>query len=101
MQLTALSSQAACHCFFTVRRVIRVEARRSTALLLTCTCFNQPTSSGMPVFLVCSPGEWIALGLSTGVVRIEGPGWGVDETIFETIICFGKDSSQFFRRFYL
>src|SRR5262245_34082503 len=48
MTLTARSSQAACHCFFTVRRVPIVAARRSTALLLMRVRVSTPRSSGVP-----------------------------------------------------
>ena len=48
--MMARSSQAACHSFFTVRRVASVAARRSTALRLIRTSSTQPRSSGMPGF---------------------------------------------------
>src|SRR4029450_12591060 len=48
MTLTARSSQAACHCFFTVRRVPIVAARRSTALRLMRVRVSTPRSSGVP-----------------------------------------------------
>ena len=48
MQEIARSSHAACHSFFTVRRVTRVAARCSTALVLTRTSFTQSRLSGTP-----------------------------------------------------
>src|SRR5215470_14199377 len=48
MQVMARSSHAACHSFLTVRRVIRVAARRSTALRLMRVSCTQPMSSGIP-----------------------------------------------------
>src|SRR5438045_7264181 len=48
MQVIARSSQAACHSFFTVRRVGMVAARRSTALRFTRSPAMTSRSSGMP-----------------------------------------------------
>src|SRR5258707_15708740 len=48
MHVMARSSQAACHSFFTVRRVTSVCARRSTALVFTRTASIQSRLSGMP-----------------------------------------------------
>src|SRR5256885_16594522 len=48
MQVIARSSQAACHSFFTVRRVGIVAARRSTALRLTRRPRMTSRSSGTP-----------------------------------------------------
>src|SRR5688572_24766965 len=50
MSVTALSSQAACHSFFTVRRVGMVAARRSAALRFTRTARTRSRSSGSPAF---------------------------------------------------
>ena len=50
IRVTARSSHAACHSFFTVRRVRRVAARRSTALRLTRTSSTQSSSRGIPGF---------------------------------------------------
>jgi len=44
----ALSNQAACHCFFTVRRVGIVAARRSAALRFTRMARTTSRSSGWP-----------------------------------------------------
>src|SRR6266581_7509982 len=48
MHVIARSSHAACHSFFTVRRVGMVAARRSTALRLTRSARMTSRSSGMP-----------------------------------------------------
>src|SRR5438105_8914940 len=48
MQVIARSNQAACHSFFTVRRVGMVAARRSTALRFTRSPAMTSRSSGMP-----------------------------------------------------
>src|SRR5213594_3813879 len=48
MQVIARSNHAACHSFFTVRRVGMVAARRSTALRLTRRPRMTSRSSGMP-----------------------------------------------------
>src|SRR5213075_3563054 len=48
MQVIARSSQAACHSFFTVRRVGIVAARRSTALRFTRRLRMTSRSSGSP-----------------------------------------------------
>src|SRR2546425_11117438 len=48
MQVMARSSQAACHSFFTVRRVGMVAARRSTALRLTLIARTRSRSKGTP-----------------------------------------------------
>src|SRR6266478_1987399 len=50
IQVTARRSQAACHSFFTVRRVPMVCARRSTALVFTRTAFTQSKFSDTPRF---------------------------------------------------
>ena len=48
MHVIARRSQAICQSFFTVRRVTRVCARRSTALVLTRTFSTQSRFRGMP-----------------------------------------------------
>ncbi len=48
MTLTARSSHAACHSFLTVRRVVSVAARRSTALRLIRVRVRNERSSGVP-----------------------------------------------------
>ena len=48
MHSIALTSQAAWYSFLTVRLVVSVAARRSTALALTPTLSNQSGSSGAP-----------------------------------------------------
>jgi len=48
MQVIARNSQAACHCFLTVRRVGMVAARRSTALRFTRSARTDSRSSGAP-----------------------------------------------------
>ena len=71
MQVMARSSQAACHSFFTVRRVGRVAARRSTALRFTRTASTQSRSSGMPglrAIAACSVALARALPRVTGGV---------------------------------
>src|SRR5690606_2559780 len=50
ISVIAFSNQAACHCFFTVRRVGIVAARRSAALLLTRMARTTSRSSGPPGF---------------------------------------------------
>src|SRR5208337_1811377 len=50
MQVMARSIQAICQSFFTVRRVTRVAARRSTALVFTRTCSSQSRFSEVPRF---------------------------------------------------
>src|SRR6267154_2031365 len=52
MQVIARKSQAICQSFFTVRRVTKVCARRSTALVLTRTFSIQSRLSGIPRFAV-------------------------------------------------
>jgi hypothetical protein len=59
----ARSNHAACHSFFTVRRVGIVAARRSTALRLTRIARTTSKSSAMPGFL--SP----CCGVATGTTR--------------------------------
>src|SRR5712672_1831732 len=54
MQVMARSSHAICQSFFTVRRVTKVCARRSTALVLTRTFSIQSRFSGIPRFAVNS-----------------------------------------------
>src|SRR5690606_26889107 len=51
MRVMALSSQAACHSFLTLRLVVRVAARRSTALRLTRESRTQSSSRSVPSFL--------------------------------------------------
>src|SRR5690606_4730152 len=48
IRVMALSSQAACHAFFTLRRVVRVAVRRSTALRLTRAPCTQSSSRAVP-----------------------------------------------------
>ena len=48
--MIARSSHAACHSFFTVRRVGIVAARRSTALRFTRIDANSSRSNGIPGF---------------------------------------------------
>ena len=48
MQVTARRSQAACHCFFTDRRVFSVSARRLTAGRLTLAPLIHCKSRGIP-----------------------------------------------------
>src|SRR5690606_440923 len=48
MSVMALSSQAACHSFLTLRLVVRVWARRSTALRLTRASRTQSSSRSVP-----------------------------------------------------
>ena len=48
IRVMALSSQAACHSFLTVRRVPMVEARRSSAERFMRTRSTQSRSSGKP-----------------------------------------------------
>src|SRR5579872_2209019 len=48
MQVKAFKSQAAWYSFLTDRRVVRVAARRSTALALTPTLSNQSGARGAP-----------------------------------------------------
>jgi hypothetical protein len=48
MQAIALKSQAACHSFLTVRRVPRLAALRSTALLFTRMPLSKLASNGIP-----------------------------------------------------
>ena len=50
MQVTALRSQAACHCFFIERRVLSESARRLTAGRLTRIPLTQAKSRGRPAF---------------------------------------------------
>src|SRR5712671_6705465 len=74
MQVMARSSQAICQSFFTVRRVTKVWARRSTALVLTRTFSIQSRFSGIPRFAVNSRPESNASGsLSTGGRRPGAP----------------------------
>src|SRR5712671_2510475 len=54
MQVMPRSSHAICQSFFTVRRVTKVCARRSTALVLTRTFSIQSRFSGIPRFAVNS-----------------------------------------------
>src|SRR6267143_842916 len=54
MQVMARSSHAICQSFFTVRRVTKVCARRSTALVLTRTFSIQSRFSGIPRLTVNS-----------------------------------------------
>src|SRR5215471_4249796 len=54
MHVMARRSQAICHSFFTVRRVTRVAARRSTALVLMRTLSTQSRLSEVPRLAVSS-----------------------------------------------
>ena len=69
MQVIALTSHAACHSFFTVRRVVSVAARRSTAERLTRAPSIQSVRSGVP-----SLRRRIRLGRRTAWRRIQGDG---------------------------
>src|SRR5712692_6286130 len=70
MQVMALSSQATCHSFLTVRRVLRVAARRSTALRLICTSRTQSRSRGMPGLRA---GVGWVIGSACSMVSCTGP----------------------------
>src|SRR5258706_2135316 len=66
IQVMARRYQAACHSFFTVRRLGRVAARRSAALGLTRTSRTQSSSSGVPRLR----SEWISAGFGTSDGRL-------------------------------
>src|SRR5207248_7232364 len=69
MQVMARSSHATCHSFFTVRRVIRLCARRSTAVVFTRTSSTQSRLSGTPR-LGCSSPFWIGV-VCASAIRLE------------------------------
>src|SRR5437868_12154546 len=66
MHVMARSSQAACHSFFTVRRVTSVCARRSTALVFTRTASIRSRLSGMPRLGCRSRPAYCAMAVSEG-----------------------------------
>src|SRR5436190_3831440 len=68
MQVMARSSHAACHSFFTVRRVTSVCARRSTALVFTRTASIQSRFSGMPRLGCSSRPAYCAIAVSEGEI---------------------------------
>src|SRR5713101_2915652 len=74
MQVMALSSHAACDSFFTVRRVTRVWARRSAALVLTRTASTQSKFSGMPRFGCRSRPAKFAIAVSAGEIAPRNAG---------------------------
>src|SRR5215831_3643680 len=66
MQVIARSSHAACHSFFTVRRVTSVCARLSTALVFTLTASIQSRFKGIPRFGCSSCPPYCAMDVSEG-----------------------------------
>src|SRR5207237_8556239 len=72
MHVIARSSHAACHSFFTVRRVTSVCARRSTALVLTRTASIQSKFSGMPRLGCSSCPPYCAIAVSEGENALGG-----------------------------
>jgi acetyl esterase len=69
MQRMALTSQAACHAFFRLRRAASVAARRSAAGRFTGVRANQSTANGTPVL------RWmLALVRVSGMAAIKGGG---------------------------
>src|SRR5947208_16940532 len=68
MHVIARSSHAACHSFFTVRRVTSVCARRSTALVFTRTASIQSRFSGMPRLGCSSRPAYCLIAVSEGEI---------------------------------
>src|SRR5262249_961649 len=72
MQVIARRSHAACHSFFTVRRVTSVCARRSTALVFTRTASIQSRLRGMPRLGWSSRPWYWAMAVSEGEMELDG-----------------------------